>query len=154
MPDRKTPAARRRAAIRRIIENGPVHSQTALLESLKAEGFDVGQSSVSRDLAELGVVKVDGRYVTRDSLRGASSAGGSLREVASWIHGQRPAGPHLLVVRTPPGHASAVGLAIDRARWPEVVGSVAGDDTVFVATASRRDQARVQARLTTYIGGA
>lgn len=59
----------------------------------------------------------------------------------------QPAGPNVLVVRTPPGSASAVGLAIDAAHWPDVVGTVAGDDTLFVATANRTGQSRVAARL-------
>ena len=57
------------------------------------------------------------------------------------------AGPHLLVVKTPPGIAPLVALDLDRENWPEVVGTVAGDDTFFVATAGRRQQARVEARL-------
>ena len=59
----------------------------------------------------------------------------------------RPAGPHLTVVRTTIGSAQSVALAIDRSRWPEVVGTISGDDTIFIATASERAQRALLDRL-------
>ena len=79
---------------------------------------------------------------------GAEQAPGSaLAEVASYVVSVAAAGPHLLVVKTPPGIAPLVALDLDREEWPEVVGTVAGDDTFFVATAGRIQQARIEARL-------
>lgn len=107
----------------------------------------MAQSSVSRDLQELGAVKIDGRYVTREALsRGVPPAGG-LEETAPSLRTIDPAGPNILVVVTLPGRASTVALTIDEGRWPEIVGTVAGDDTLFIATAGRRRQAKVAARL-------
>jgi len=145
----------RQQAIRAILDAEAVESQEQLVRRLRRRGFRVTQSSVSRDLAELGVAKVDGRYVALARLAESAAAGRSgaagpadrLAEVASFVDGIAAAGPHLLVVRTPPGAASPVGIAIDAARWPEVVGTVAGDDTLFVATTGRAAQARVEARL-------
>lgn len=148
----------RQEAIRAILDAEAVESQEQLVRRLKRRGFRVTQSSVSRDLAELGAAKVEGRYVALERLAGAVAPGGPsvtgvaaaadrLAEVASFVEAVAPAGPHLLVVRTPPGAASPVGIAIDAARWPEVVGTVAGDDTLFIALPGRAAQARVEARL-------
>jgi len=146
----------RQEAIRAILDAEAVESQEQLVRRLKRRGFRVTQSSVSRDLAELGVAKVDGRYVALERLAEAVAPDGSgaaaapanrLAEVATFVDGVAAAGPHLLVLKTPPGAASPVGIAIDAARWPEVVGTVAGDDTVFIATPGRAAQARVEARL-------
>ncbi len=114
--------------------------------ALRSQGFSVTQSSVSRDLAELGAIKVEGRYVLPIAA-GTGSGVSEVAEVAAALRGIRPAGPNLLVLLTPPGRAQWVGLAIDRAAYAEVVGTIAGDDTVFVATSGRRGQERVVARL-------
>jgi transcriptional regulator of arginine metabolism len=137
---------KRQAAIRDLLARGPVRSQSDLLKKLAGRGFRVTQSSVSRDLREMHVAKVDGRYVLGEALA-ANGAAPARTAALALIHSVRRAGPNLLVVLAPPGSASAIGLAIDEARWPEVAGTVAGDDTLFVATATRSDQARVEARL-------
>ena len=72
-------------------------------------------------------------------------------EVARFLRGVKPAGPHLSVVLTTSGTAQAVGLAIDRAGWPELVGTMAGDDTVFAATASAADQKSFIRRLESFL---
>jgi transcriptional regulator of arginine metabolism len=99
------------------------------------------------------VAKVDGRYVLPEALEGAPMLKpadhlAEIRETVSWV---RPAGPYLLVAGTPAGLAAAAGVAIDRLGWPEVVGTIAGDDTLFIATAGRREQASVEARLSRLI---
>ncbi len=138
---------RRRAVIGRVLLEQVVHNQDELRRRLLRLGFRVTQASVSRDLAEMGVAKVDGRYVPARVLAAGARRATALREVASFVAGCAVAGPHLLVVKTPPGLAPSVALALDDAGWPEVVGTLAGDDTLFVATAGRRQQARVEARL-------
>jgi transcriptional regulator of arginine metabolism len=70
-----------------------------------------------------------------------------LAEVAHFLRGAKPAGAHLTVVFTMAGAAQAVAIALDRAGWPELVGTMAGDDTIFVATASAADQKRLVRRL-------
>jgi transcriptional regulator of arginine metabolism len=131
--------------IREFLETNVVTSQSDILAVLRARGELVTQSSVSRDLHHMGVRKVDGRYVAP---RAASREGEeALHEASTTLLVVEPAGPHVLVVKTPAGHASALAVALDGVAWGEVVGTVAGGDTVFVATRSRRDQARVEKRL-------
>jgi transcriptional regulator of arginine metabolism len=145
MPSRNDHWPERRAAIREILAQEPVKSQSELVDRLLERGFSVTQSSVSRDLAELRAFKVDGRYTTAESLApaGAEASDTTLADVTD----VRAAGPNLLVLHTPPGRAAPVAIAIDRSGWPGIVGTIAGDDTVLVAIAGRREQARIRARL-------
>ncbi len=150
MPEREA-ARERRAAIEQILREHEVRSQEDLQKRLRRRGFRVTQPSVSRDLHELGVIKADGRYLPADALAGREGArengGPELGEAAAYVLSWAAAGPYLLVVRTPAGTASVVALAMDGAHWPELVGSIAGDDTLFLATPGRRQQARLEARL-------
>jgi transcriptional regulator of arginine metabolism len=134
----------RREALKRIIRDGIVGRQAELVRLLKRAGFPVTQSSVSRDLRDLGVAKLGDRYVLPED-SAAPVAG--LAAVAAFVQSTVPAGPHLTVVRTTIGSAQSVALAVDRARWPEVVGTISGDDTIFIATASERAQRAVLDRL-------
>ena len=127
----------RRGALKRIIRNGEVGRQAELVRLLKRAGYAVTQSSVSRDLRDLGVAKVGDRYVLAED---AAAPVADLAVVASFVRTVTPAGPHLTVVRTAIGSAQSVALAIDSARWPEVVGTISGDDTIFIATADLRSQ--------------
>ena len=134
----------RREALKRIIRDGEVGRQAELVRLLKRAGYPVTQSSVSRDLRDLGVAKVGDRYVLAED---AAAPVAALDAVAAFVQNAVPAGPHLTVVRTTIGSAQSVALAIDRARWPEVVGTISGDDTIFVATADPRTQRRLLDRL-------
>jgi transcriptional regulator of arginine metabolism len=134
----------RREALKRIIRRGEVGRQAELVRLLKRSGFAVTQSSVSRDLRDLGVAKVADRYVLAED---AAAPVADLSVVAAFVREVRPAGPNLTVVRTTIGSAQSVALAIDRARWPEVVGTLSGDDTIFIATASAAAQRTVRDRL-------
>jgi len=135
----------RRHAIVRILRQTPVGRQAELVELLRREGFGATQSSVSRDLRELGVVKGADRYLlpaVEDAL-----APSHFEDVRTFVKGWRAAGPHLTVLRTTAGAAQSVAIALDKAHWPEVTGTIAGDDTIFIATASVRTQRRLHARL-------
>lgn len=134
----------RRDALRRIIRTGTVGRQADLVRELSRLGYDVTQSSVSRDLRDLGVAKVADRYVLAEDA-GALPAG--FERVADFVQGWQAAGPNLIVLRTTTGAAQSVALAIDRARWPEVVGTISGDDTIFIATDSARSQRATVERL-------
>jgi transcriptional regulator of arginine metabolism len=153
MPARSNDAIARQAAIREILGREVVGSQGQLETRLARRGFAVTQSSISRDLTELRAIKVDGRYVTREALAPSTGPSSELTEAAAAIVALQPAGPYVLVVHTPAGRAAPVALAIDRAGWPEVVGTIAGDDTLLIASAGRRHQARIQARLDELVGG-
>ena len=127
----------RRDALKRIIRAGEVGRQAELVRLLKREGYAVTQSSVSRDLRDLGVAKVGDRYVLAED---AAAPVADLSVVAAFVRAVTPAGPNLTVVLTTTGSAQSVALAIDRSRWPEGVGTLSGDDTIFIATATARAQ--------------
>jgi transcriptional regulator of arginine metabolism len=141
----------RQAAIREILNSEEIRNQAQLIARLQSRGFIVTQSSVSRDLAELRVAKLEGRYVPAELLAPKPSATDALREAAASLLSIREAGPYLLVLHTPPGRAQIVGVAIDSEAWPEVAGTVAGDDTVLVALPGRREQLRIRQRLQSLI---
>ncbi len=122
-------------ALRNIISAREVHKQEELVAALQAAGFSVTQSSVSRDLTELGAHKVNGIYtIHRDPTLAA-------------ILTASPAGPNLLVLKTLIGAAQRVAYTIDAANMPEIVGTVAGDDTIFIATPSGEAQEQVRSWL-------
>jgi transcriptional regulator of arginine metabolism len=135
----------RRGAIVRILRAGLVRKQQDLVRLLKKEGHAVTQSSISRDLRDLGVLKASGRYVLPpDEL---TRANGDFATLAQFVRGMRRAGPALTVLRTTIGAAQSVAVAIDKAEWPEVAGTISGDDTIFIATANARAQEELNARL-------
>ena len=142
----------RQRAIRDLVEQRPIRTQQELAAALRERGFRTTQATISRDVAELGLVKA-GRagtqaYAIPPRLREADTSGEDrirtlLRDMPVDI---RDAGT-MLVLKTLPGSAHPLAAALDRARWPEVVGSIAGDDTVFVAFADRGTLGRVRRRL-------
>jgi transcriptional regulator of arginine metabolism len=135
----------RRGAIMRILREGQVRRQDDLVRLLKKAGHTATQSSISRDLRDLGVLKASGRYVLPGEE--VSRANGDFGTLAQFVRQLRLAGSTLTVLRTTIGAAQSVAVAIDRAEWPEVAGTLSGDDTIFIATASARDQDRLVARL-------
>jgi transcriptional regulator of arginine metabolism len=135
----------RQSAILRILRDGHVRRQEDLVRLLKREGHDVTQSSVSRDLRDLGVSKAGGRYVLpADDLTRTNGDFGTLTQ---FVRGLRRAGPSITVLRTTIGAAQSVAVAIDKAEWPEVAGTISGDDTIFIATANARAQDELVVRL-------
>jgi len=135
----------RRQAIVRILRDGHVRRQEDLARLLKTAGYEVTQSSVSRDLRDLGVLKASGRYVLPPDE--VSRANGDFAMLAQFVRGLKRAGPSLTVIRTTIGAAQSVAVAIDRAEWPEVAGTISGDDTIFIATANAAAQDALVARL-------
>src|SRR5512146_526402 len=142
----------RHRAIRDLVASRPIRTQQELAGALRERGFRTTQATMSRDVAELGLVKAprDGThaYALPPRLVEAESSGEDrlralLRDLPIEV---REAGL-LLVVRTLPGSAHAIAAALDRARWPEVAGSIAGDDTVFVAFPDRMAMQRIRGRL-------
>jgi transcriptional regulator of arginine metabolism len=137
----------RRTTIVRLLRQSPVRKQQELVRLLKREGYAVTQSSVSRDLRELGVLKASDGYVLRDDAELDSRTQGNFGALAQFVREARTAGPSLTVVKCTTGAAQSVAAAIDKAEWPEVVGTVSGDDTLFIATDDARAQARLLDRL-------
>ena len=134
----------RRETLRRIINGSPVGRQEDLVRLLGKAGYPATQSSVSRDLRELGVAKRGDRYVLPDD---AAPVIDDFAAVARFVRDIRAAGPYLAVIRTTVGAAQSVAIVLDRADWSEVVGTLSGDDAIFVATASAATQRRLLARL-------
>jgi transcriptional regulator of arginine metabolism len=136
---------RRQAIVQLLREVSPA-SQGEIGDLLKERGFAATQSSISRDLRDLGVWRRGGRYVLPADA-GADDEAAELEEVAVFLRGAQAAGPHLIVVRTVVGAAQTVAVAIDGAGWEEAVGTIAGDDTIFIATADPAGQAATLRRL-------
>ncbi|MBV8974761.1 MAG: hypothetical protein JOY74_06535 [Sinobacteraceae bacterium] len=137
----------RRGAIVRLLREGQVRRQEDLVRLLKRAGHIVTQSSISRDLRDLGVLKAGGRYVL--PAEEVARTNGDFGTLAQFVRQLRPAGPTITVLRTTIGAAQSVAVAIDRAAWPEVAGTLSGDDTIFIATASARAQEKLIERLRT-----
>lgn len=143
-------AAERRAAILRIIRESTVPNQDALVKALRKHGFDATQSSVSRDLRELGVAKAGDHYIVPSAETATDS--NPFAAVASFVTGMRTAGSSITVVKTTTGTAQSVAVAIDQAEWPEIVGTISGDDTIFIATEDARAQRKLTGRLRDIFG--
>lgn len=137
--------AQRRRDLVRILRDGNASSQKEIVDGLRAAGHEVTQATVSRDLQDVGATKVrmnghfyyrlsdelprgTGDLVARDLMRTLDEFAVAIRQAASMV-----------IVITAPGHASAVARAIDLAGLDEVAGTIAGDDTIFVATNSEAD---------------
>ncbi len=140
----------RHAAILKIVRAETVASQEQLRELLRAEGFDVTQATLSRDIRELGLAKVaapDGGSHYAPPPEGGPAMRPHLEQLLpTMLVSLDGVGP-LLVLKTPAGGAQALGLALDAAGWPELIGTIAGDDAVLVITRSERARRAVQTRL-------
>ena len=140
----------RRGAIVRLLRSGPVRRQADLVRLLKKAGYGATQSSISRDLRDLGVLKASGRYVLPPDE--VTRANGDFGTLAQFVRQLRRAGPSITVLRTTIGAAQSVAVAIDKAEWPEVVGTISGDDTIFIATEGGREQRKLRERLRVIFG--
>ena len=140
------PAARR-DTLKRLLRETTVRRQADLVRLLRREGFDCTQSSISRDLRELGVAKFGDHYVIANENAAAAPTNDAFAALAGWVREVLTAGPSLTVIKTNPGSAQSVAVAIDNANWPEVVGTISGDDTLFVATAGAAEQQALVSRL-------
>jgi len=144
MPPTAEDQVQRRAAIRDLLVKGPAETQASLVSELQRLGHVATQSSVSRDLREIGAIKTSKGYELPSS---NESADQQVAAVAELLRSITPAGSNLLVIRTGVGAAQRVGLALDRSAWPGMVGTIAGDDTVFVATESAHAQKNLITRI-------
>jgi transcriptional regulator of arginine metabolism len=140
-----TQQVERQGAIMRILREGLVRRQEDFVRLLKKEGHEVTQSSISRDLRNLGVLKAGGRYVLPPDE--VTRTNGDFGTLAQFVRGLKRAGPSITVLRTTIGAAQSVAVAIDKAQWPEVAGTISGDDTIFIATANARAQDQLVSRL-------
>lgn len=147
--------ARRQSLILELIDRAPLHSQEQLRRLLRLQGFKATQATISRDVKDLGLMKRagDGAY-QRPGADAASPATvlGALERAAAEFLRRVDRVQQLVVVRTGAGQAQPLALAIDRARLPEAVGTIAGDDTILVIARNDRRAAALVRRLETYAG--
>ena len=144
-------ADRRRDAVARLLRGARLGTQEALLEALAREGFQATQATLSRDLARLGARRVSRPEGAFYELAAPAAPGGllALRGLVVGVEANRT----LVVIRTTVGAATVVAQAIDDARLPGVLGTIAGDDTIFLAPAGETTPARLRARLEEILGG-
>ena len=149
MPNLNDEQQQRRDIIRQLLADGPAETQQVLVDALVARGLSATQSSISRDLRDLGAVKTSRGYAlpARDF-----DGDDEIRQVASLLRSTTPAGANLLVIKTAIGAAQRVALAFDRSEWPEIVGNIGGDDTVFVATRNASSQKHLISRIERTLG--
>lgn len=139
----------RHAAILRLIRSNRIQNQAQLQQLLRQDGIEVTQATLSRDISELELAKISdpggGAYYAvapeGEVLRPA------LRQLLATLLVSVDGVGNMLVIRTPAGSANALGSALDRQGWKEVVGTLAGDDTILVITRSERARRAVAARL-------
>lgn len=154
-----TTRAARRQAIVEIIRNGAIASQSDLLDALSTRGFDVTQATVSRDLYELAAVKTpssDGRMLYAVPAEGGESRmladelediNGRLVRIAAETMVSVEHSGNLVVLRTPPGAAHYLASAFDHANFPNVIGTIAGDDTIILVVGEKSSGKSVADRL-------
>ncbi len=139
---------RRRNILISLLRDLPLHSQEDVVAALAEAGIEVTQATVSRDLSALGVLKGPGGYQLPEDAARAHGGGERELEAALRDHVVTVASADaLVVVRTAPGHADLLGVALDRSPPDDVVGTIAGDDTLFIATPSKAAAARLAARI-------
>ncbi|WP_344706908.1 arginine repressor [Sphingomonas swuensis] len=132
--------SRRQRALSDLLRRRRLSRQDELVSELRTLGFEVTQATISRDLDQLGAVKIrragSTSYALPDDVGSTPTPETRLRSLfAEWVRSVQPASS-LVVLRTPPGSAHLVGVALDAANLPEIAGTISGDDTLFVATAS------------------
>jgi transcriptional regulator of arginine metabolism len=147
----------RQHRISRLLEDQAVSSQAQLVELLAASGIVATQATVSRDLEDLGAVKVripggTMAYAIPEHAKEASAPDDHLRRVMGEFVVDVAHSGSLVVLRTPPGSAHVIGSALDRSGLPDVLGTVAGDDTVLVICAEGAEGTKVASELATLAG--
>jgi transcriptional regulator of arginine metabolism len=140
---------RRQRAIADLIRGNRLSSQEELADRLGSLGFEVTQATISRDLEQLGAVKVRRQGQLGYALPDVANAGFSPRVTSvfrDWVRSVEPAA-NLVVVKTPPGSAHLVGVALDNSEIDEIVGTICGDDTIFIACRSATEAQSLSAKL-------
>jgi transcriptional regulator of arginine metabolism len=140
----------RHAKILDLVHRRSVSSQQELARLLRREGFAATQSTLSRDIREIGLVKARGRYRLPSEVERVPEER-SLRRTIRELVVRSAASGNIVMLKTPPGNAHSLGVVLDASEWPEVLGSVAGDDTVFLLLSNQRVGKRVMRRIRGYL---
>lgn len=139
----------RQGQIMKLIRARHLHTQEDLARALRTIGIPATQVTLSRDIRELGLVKTPEGYSqgVSENAQSGSDVAALARELVRDIR----VAQNLLVLRTPPGHANAVAVGLDKAAWPEVTGTIAGDDTVLVVAADARTAELLRAKFLKFL---
>ncbi len=137
----------RHKAILDLLDGGPVESQDSLQQRLERRGIEVGQATLSRDIHELKLVKGPEGYRRAGETLHAESVLPSVMHLARQFVVEIRQAQNLLVVKTTVGSAQPVAAALDASRWPEVVGTIAGDDTVLVVSSDSKKAGALARRI-------
>jgi len=137
----------RRNQIVEVLKAEPVATQAQLCRKLARRGIHVTQATISRDVEELGLIKTRDGYRLPDAPEPVALPQPPLSVVLKEFLREVLQAANLVVVKTHPGNAHSVAVALDSEQWPEVVGTIAGDDTILVATPSAREAARVRQKI-------
>lgn len=152
MPSDQRQQTKRRAAIERLLRRKKrIRTQADLVAALHQLGHVATQSSVSRDLREMGIRKGDGGYELPPP---EPAPPGPEDGFSGFVRSVTAAGANLVVVRTAIGAAQRVAVELDRSGWPEITGTISGDDTIFVATTGVAKSRRLMNRLQQKYAGA
>lgn len=137
----------RHRAILHLIDEGPVESQDSLQQQLERKGFEVGQATLSRDIHELKLVKGPEGYRRAGEGSGGEGVLPSVMRLARQFVVEIRQAQNMLVVKTTVGSAQPVAAALDASHWPEVVGTIAGDDTVLVIASDKKKAQALASRI-------
>jgi transcriptional regulator of arginine metabolism len=136
----------RQAIILETIRKQVVRSQEELSALLAKANVEATQATLSRDIRELGLVKVRGRYQSSGEIQNSPSTDDLRRALENYVI-RTGISENIVMIKTSPGNAHSIGAVLDAAQWPEVLGTVAGDDTVFVLLRNRRSGQKVLGRI-------
>ena len=134
---RSTPKALRHHRILELVSREPMVTQEEMVRRLSQQGLKVTQATLSRDIKEIGLVKTSEGYAAPGAMTEAAPTPSLSHLLREFVVDVREA-QNLLVIKTPPGSAQPVARALDAESWPELVGTIAGDDTIVVISSNRR----------------
>ena len=137
----------RRTQILKLLRTDPEVTQEEIRRKLARRGIQVTQATVSRDLEEMGLVKTRSGYRLPEAAEAPAPVQPTLQVILKEFLREVSEASNLVVLKTYPGNAHSVAAVLDAQDWPEVVGTVAGDDTVFVATPSAREAGQIRKRI-------
>ena len=142
----------RRTQILDLLRREPVGTQGELCEKLSRRGIQVTQATVSRDIEELGLIKTRNGYRVPGPPASLKLPQPALPVILKEFLWEVRKACNLVVIKTHPGNAHSVAAALDSEQWPEVVGTVAGDDTIFIATGSSQQATRIRKKILDLVG--
>jgi len=142
----------RRNQILELLQHETVTTQEGLRRRLARRGIHVTQATVSRDIEELGLIKTRSGYRRPDAPEAMNTPQPTLPVILKEFVREVLQASNMVVVKTHPGNAHSVGVVLDAEQWSEVVGTVAGDDTIFIATPSGRQAARIRKKILSLLG--